>query len=255
MVSESTGKLSLWWRQPVLQRSWDLWGKVLQYVAGLTVLLDLFGETKVEMLYEHAGDARRTTVARIKELMPKSLGSSRHWFEELLWWTVPLAFVTAGFSFFWAHAYLLHYSLTLSVWLTVTGMILAPAAAIITLIQGRDRPGTGWQALKAFAGVLLTAVAIGSWIGGHKFVWWQWLFIEAGIYVLLAAAFTVALAAYSVCIGTSFLFLLIVELVLLGILFTIVRLIRLAFQRKARPLRWLAFLIFTIGFLLDFLAS
>jgi hypothetical protein len=248
-VSESTAKLNLWWTQPVLHRPWGLLGKVLQYLAGLTILLDLFGEAKIEAIYERAGDARKRTIARIKMIVPTSIRSSRDWFVKLSLLIVPLAYLTTGFSFFWVLTRILHCSLALSVWLTVAGMVIAPVAAAIPIIDEGDR--AAWQAFKAFSAVLVIAAAIGLVINGRS---QQWVVVY-GTYALLAAGFAVALAVYSFFIGTIFLLLSVAELVLLTIFFTSARLARLAFWKKAHPLRWLAFFIFTVGFFLDLLAS
>src|SRR4051812_24716180 len=69
----SMEKLSLGWGRPVVQRSWGLLGKVLQYLAGLTVLLDLAGEARVEAVHARVGRASRWTVDHIKTLLPGTL--------------------------------------------------------------------------------------------------------------------------------------------------------------------------------------
>jgi len=79
--------------------------------------------------------------------------------------------------------------------------------------------------------------------------------MEILIYALLLAAFAVSLGVYSAGIGLIFLLLSVVQLVLLAILIAVLRLIYLTFQKKARPLRWLAFAIFTVGFFFDLLAT
>jgi hypothetical protein len=248
------------WSQPILPRSWGLLGKILQYLAGLTILLDLFGEEKVQALHDRAKNARKRTADRIKILVPSSVSTTKGWFKKYLLWTLPLAYITTGYFFFWGQVYLLNYSLTLSFWLTVAGMVIAPVAAVL-IEQNPEGNREDLNPLGAFVGVLVFAAAIGSYIRGNAFALWHgWLplhgmIIQFGSYLLVIAAYAASLAAYTVFIGTVSILLSIVQLISLAILIGVARPARWALRKNGHPLRWLAFFIFSIGFFLDLLAS
>jgi len=252
VASEPTGRLGLWWGQPVLKRPFSLLGRVLEYLAGLTVLLDLFGASKIQKLCDRAESAKKNTVVRIRSLPRRYVRSTGELSDKFIWTPVLLAYITTGFSIFWAQIYLLHYDRALSIWLTIAGMILAPAAAAVAASLGDHK--VGWASW-AFVTTLLLAVYICSLVSGHKMAKWQGDLVQVGMYLLLIAAFAVSLAVYWVCVGVLFFLLLGTHLILLAIWLIIVRLIRSALQNDARPLRWLAFIIFTAGFFLDLLAS
>ena len=93
---------------------WGRSGKILEFIAGLTIILDLAGEERVDRWHASAIERLNETVAATRTLFARTLMPWKSRVGKLAWVAVPVACVANGVQVYWLELHVMHFGPTFS---------------------------------------------------------------------------------------------------------------------------------------------
>ncbi|MEV4347066.1 hypothetical protein AB0J83_21630 [Actinoplanes sp. NPDC049596] len=232
---------------------WGRLGKLFQFAAGMTVILDLAGPTRLKNVGEHAKERlTRISLRALPSRVRKQFSSAQR---TVVWLAAAPAWLFGfGLPFYWMQVTVLKWDREFAFW----GALIIAASVVLALI-----PRVGW--LLSAAG-LLTVYAAGYVKFGlpdyERMSWWEkglltnegsdYLILIGALIAIAAGVVTFVALAASLVIALSLISSLYLATVIgasKGLEWTL---------NNANPghaLRYAAFAMFVVGFHFDLLAS
>lgn len=234
---------------------WGRLGKLLQFIAGLTVVLDLIGAERLRAWGTSARNNFLRGLAMTRSLGPRVLVPWRLWTGRLSWIIFPMFCIANGFTIYYMQVSIFKFGTTFAKW----SAILAAVLIVVVLV-----PDNLWLGLFIYGVLLAIPFVLGYFLYGlpnlqDMPLWQLWLFSgggDGGVGFILVALAAAALAYGLVAISALLLFLFayFLEAVVVMAITTPIAW-ALDTSKPAHAFRWLALVLFLVGFHFDLLAS
>jgi putative FmdB family regulatory protein len=243
-----SAKLSRW---PIMY--WGRLGKILEFIGGLTVILDLAGEERVDRWHAAASSRFTRTAALSRTMIARTLAPWKSQVGSLAWLTLPILCIANGTAIYYFEASIVHSGKTFALWAAVlTGLIVV---VFLVIWSATDSFFTAYVTYNILLFIILiTSFVRYSFHYEHAAWWVRYLLSQDSPGPFLVAA-AISAIIYLLIMSLLLLIELSGRLVGAAVVVGSTTMLRWALHKKARPLRWMALILFLIGFHFDLLAA
>jgi len=231
---------------------WGRLGKVLQFVAGLTVLLDLAGEERVDRWHSTATINYKRNKELSRTLLPRTVRPWKAQVGRFAWVTVPVCGVANGVLLYYLLVHLFHFGPTFTLCIAIAAALLS--FVVVAVGVSGESVFTAYFIYSIFVSV---SALVGFFLYGFPsyshMPWWSVGILKDGGPVLLVAILSAA--TYLAVMSFVLLVVLFIRLAVSAIVMASTTALAWALHKEARPLRWIALIFLLVGFHFDLLAT
>jgi hypothetical protein len=229
-------------------QSWGRVGKLLQFVAGLTVLLDLAGRRRITMGHRWAHAQTARTLDQVRTLLPRVVQPWKAWYGRVAWVGFPLWGICNGVIYFYLQTEVMEFPNEFALW----GSLAAAVLSVVVMIPRSFVVGLALYGLPLAGYGIIGYIRFG-FPDFTRLPLWKLALLDNGQWIWVSVA--AAVLFYSMTMVTLLLGILLIRLIASLSLMAAIAPLMWALAKEAHPLRLLAFVLFVLGFHLDLLAS